>query len=626
MTNERFAALVQRLEREAAVHPAAYRLRVRLLAYLGYFYIGTVLAAVGAGLLFLGYLFTLHLTGASWVIAKVGWVLLLFAVIIVRALFVRFPPPDGTALERRQAPALFVLVDNIAQRLRARRPDRIFITDDFNASLAQRPRLGLLGWYSNDLSIGLPLMAACTREELAAVLAHELGHLSGQHGRFASRIYGARVRWVQLLEHLAEHGHAGSVVFRGFLAWYAPFFNAYTFVLARAQEYEADRASAKLVGGGPTRAALVRIALVSQYLSEVHWATLGRETATRATPPPDAVTRLVGSARTPTTDRWGGWLADALRVPTDYGDTHPSLTDRLAVIGGPAGTIEPPPPVAPGKDAARVLLGTTATTVLRGLDETWRTRAEAVWRAQHEVRAKELAELTGLDARAEDRPLEKDDAWRRAALTMQLRGDDDAIPVLRAVVEKYPEHAGAQFSLGRILAAHGEAAAREHLEVAAGDSEVSLAAAALLHDLHVRAGNQAEAERWQRHAVAHGKKEELAAAERAGVSATDDLMPHGLEATELTKLRGQLAGERVEAAFLVRKIVRHFPERPCYVLGVAPALRWLDSNADVKTQALMVWLSNEISYPGETIIVLLHLNAKLRKRLESISGSSLFND
>src|SRR5262245_27320232 len=165
VTNERFATLVQRLEREAAAQPATYRLHVRLLAYLGYVYIGAVLAAVGIALLFPGYLFTLHLTGANWVLAKVGWVLLLFAVIIVRALFVSLPPPDGIALQRRQAPALFVLVDNIAQRLRAPRPDRVFITDEFNASLAQRPRLGLFGWYRNDLSIGLPLMAACTREE-----------------------------------------------------------------------------------------------------------------------------------------------------------------------------------------------------------------------------------------------------------------------------------------------------------------------------------------------------------------------------------------------------------------------------------------------------------------------------
>src|SRR5262245_34361497 len=119
VTNERFAALVQRLQREAAAQPAAYRLRVRLLAYLGYVYIGTVLAAVGIGLLLLGYIFTLHLTGANWILAKVGWVLLLFAVIIVRALFVSFPPPDGIALQRRQAPALFVLVDHIAHRLRS---------------------------------------------------------------------------------------------------------------------------------------------------------------------------------------------------------------------------------------------------------------------------------------------------------------------------------------------------------------------------------------------------------------------------------------------------------------------------------------------------------------------------
>ena len=45
------------------------------------------------------------------------------------------------------------------------------------------------------------------------------------------------------------------------LGWYVPYFNAYTFVLARANEYQADRASADLVGADVAAHALKRVNL-----------------------------------------------------------------------------------------------------------------------------------------------------------------------------------------------------------------------------------------------------------------------------------------------------------------------------------------------------------------------------
>ena len=623
VNSKQFEVLVRRLEREAAARPAAYRLRVRLLSLLGYAYIGLVLGVVAAMLLFLAYLLTLHVRGGATIIVKVGWVLLVFAAIVVRALYVRFPPPSHGALERKQAPALFTLVENIARKLRAPRPGRIFITDDFNASVVQVPRLGVLGWYRNDLYLGLPLMAACPREELAAVLAHELGHLSGQHGRFASKIYAARVRWTQLLEHLEARGHAGSVIFRAFLGWYAPFFNAYSFVLARQQEYEADRAAARLLGPAVARCALVRINVVGRQLQDVYWAGVTAKIAEHTTPPANAVSGVVAAARAGDTERWRAWLDQALAVPTGYADTHPSLADRLEALGATAADIEPPAPVTTGQDAARIMLAGTGPRLLRSLDEAWCVRVAPAWRERHEEQRRAVAELATLDRHAEQGPLGRDDAWRRAVLTMQVRGDDEAVPALAAVVEKYPDHVGAHFSLGRILSAKDDDTATAHLERVANDPDLGAAAAGLLQDFYRRRGDAEAAGRWRQSAVKHEHSQELAAEERARVSATDELLPHAVDAAEIDKLRVQLRRQAgLEAAYFARKRVRHFPERPCYVLGVVTSGSWTDDDSEEKTQELVNRLASEVSYPGETLIVVLNVfNRGVRKRIEAVPGS-----
>ena len=101
--------------------------------------------------------------------------------------------------------------------------DHVLLTEEFNAAVVQIPRLGILGWNRNYLIIGLPLMKALTRKQLAAVLAHELGHLAGGHARLGNWIYRLRLGWMRLARRLEDSESVGKLVFRPFFARYADF-------------------------------------------------------------------------------------------------------------------------------------------------------------------------------------------------------------------------------------------------------------------------------------------------------------------------------------------------------------------------------------------------------------------
>ena len=152
------------------------------------------------------------------------------AAIILRAFWVRFTPPTGYEVYREDTPRLFLLIDKLTTALGTPPFHHVLIVNELNAAVVQRPRLGIFGWYQNYLLLGLPLMLAMTPAQFRAVLAHEFGHLGHAHGRFSGWIYRTRMVWSRLLEELRAHDHWGSVLFTKFLNWYAPFFNAYSFV------------------------------------------------------------------------------------------------------------------------------------------------------------------------------------------------------------------------------------------------------------------------------------------------------------------------------------------------------------------------------------------------------------
>ncbi len=617
MTDEKFESLVARLEREQSRNPAAYRRKVVLLALAGYAYILAVLALFA--LLFAGSLALVTQAAAAG--AKLAIVFGVLFWMVVRAMWVRLAPPHGREISRREAPELFALLDNLQRELAVRtRFHRVLITDDLNAAVVQVPRLGILGWHVNHLIIGLPLMKALTRKQLAAVLAHEIGHLAGGHARLGNWVLRLRLGWARLAAMLAQARSAGSLVFRPFFNRFVPYFNAVSFPLARANEFEADRNSVRLTSPTAAAAALTTVNVMGSFLQARYWPELHKKAADYAQPQ-FAPFADMGRAMTAHVDRAAlkNWLVDAMARTTSCADTHPALADRLRAIGEEP-RLAPP---APGDSADR-LLGAALATITEEFDRRWQRKIAPAWERRHEQVQEDRRHLAELDARAAAGTLGFDDRLQRAFLTEEVGGGADAaLEQLRALNTENPEHAPASFALGaRLLQrddATGIALVERSIEF---DANAISAGASALRDYHARHGRDADARLWHQRWRERQELQQLAEAERSHIAAQDTFEPHGLADAQVAALRKQLAAVAgVRKAWLVRKRVQHLPERPHLVLGFTTT-RWWSLASAKRTRETQQRIADGVAFPVPAGVICVEGgNAGIGKKMRKIDGS-----
>lgn len=506
MTREEYLEMVGRLEEFAGREPKKYALRVGLLAALGYAYVLGVLAIVAA-LLYL--LFWLTFLGGRFNVAaiKFGWVLLMLAWVVLRALWVRMPAPVGIGLTRAQAPRLFELTDELASKLEAPRVHVLQIDGEYNASLAQVPRLGPFGWQRNHLTLGLPLMQALTPEQFRAVLAHELGHLSGNHGRFGSWVYRVRQTWVQLLVRLEREERWGAFAFTKFVNWFAPYFNAYSFVLARRHEYDADGAAARVAGARGAARALAAVEVKGAYLSEKYWPEIMRRADQQREPTPGAFAGMWPVLREgPAAPDARQFLRRSLMEETGYEDTHPALAQRLGALGlGPEEAESLAEEIAAAGEgvetAAEHYLGGLRGELSRRLDEEWVAKTAPRWRELYEHATKSRRKLALLEEKAKTQELNGKEAWALAELTAEFKGADAAVPLLREFAERNGGKvaaAPAHSLLGQILLAKEDESGVGHmLKAMAADHEYTPVTCQVLYGYLRARGRDEEAEAYR---------------------------------------------------------------------------------------------------------------------------------
>ena len=146
MEQSKYEGLIQPLEALAARNPAQYRLRVALLAALGYVYLLFVVVLL-LGLIAL----ILFYASINWLVIKILWIPLVIVGIVLRSLWITLPVPDGTELRREQAPALFDLVHEVTTALNGPKVHHLLLSGDFNAGIVQIPQFGMFGWLTNYL-------------------------------------------------------------------------------------------------------------------------------------------------------------------------------------------------------------------------------------------------------------------------------------------------------------------------------------------------------------------------------------------------------------------------------------------------------------------------------------------
>jgi Zn-dependent protease with chaperone function len=543
--------LVERLERSAARSPGAYRFKLALLAVAGYAVLAVALVLALA--LSLGLGLVLLLTKSVWAIKliKLVWIPLVLAWLILKALWVKIPEPEGRRLRPGEAPALEREIERLRREAGAPPLAGIVIDTDLNAAAASVPRLLGLAGNRHFLVLGLPLLRVMSPDEMASVIAHEFGHFGGGHGRFAGWIYRVRQSWFRLLDALQQQRSAATGLFVRFFDWYAPYFNAYSFVLARNNEYEADAVAARLVGAPAAGRALVRVNLAAQRLHGEFWPRIDRLALVQPEPPAALYAEMARSLAEPAASDAEG-LARALASTPTLDDTHPVLSLRLSALGVPA-ELAPPPPVS----AAQAWLGPLADQLQAEFDQDWHRWVGERWSQRHQGHAAARERHAVLAAQRDEGGQSPPERLEWAQLCEQLGHDGDVLPLYEEALAAAPDSAAALWSVASLHLERDDPAGLPLAERAiALDPEFEPRALQLMADFHYRRNEDAAHDAVAQRLRAWHARQARHDAERGKLGKSDRYRPHDLAPGERDALEAAFRSHgKIKKAWVVRKEV-----------------------------------------------------------------------
>jgi hypothetical protein len=372
----------------------------------------------------------------------------------------------------------------------------VFLDDSFNAGAAEsRGFLGLFGMRFA-LTLGVPLLAALSRDLALAVIAHELGHFSRRHGRLGHWLYRARVGWIDYARQVEESDSP----FDRAAAWYSsrfvPFFSIHCFVHSRQCEYEADADAALAVGGERVAEALTRIAVIARLSNEFFPRQVVRWQIETPQPPADYYERFAAAAQTWPLSEQQAQLAEALHVPAGWNDTHPSLAERLAALGQRAAL------VAVVENAGAALLGGRWSGILKEFSTRWLKEARPDWIIEY-LCFKHIGRAL-LDAEEETASSWNDDKRLERANVLRRLDPAAGLAELQSLYSRKPPHPHVRLAYGAALLDKNDQSGVEILENLAKESStlqnsmLRVSSCGHLLAYFARNGDSEQTERWSK--------------------------------------------------------------------------------------------------------------------------------
>jgi len=280
-----------------------------------------------------------------------------------RAMGLFAPDPlevQGRAVTPAEAPGLWRMIDDLATRLGALKPDQVVVglTGGFHVSSgAKLLQPGNIETSARMLYLPLPYLPLLRQDEVAAIIGHELAHFSGGDTEYSLRfvpIYAGVGRSLEAVA-LAGIGQAGgpSLLIR-------PALQLGVFVLdqfhhavrhwSRLREFAADAAGAGVTSTEAASRALLRTTAAHRGIEAVLEAAYG----TPASAPPDLVAAVLEHAAEQGLADPAPHLEEEVPHPTD---THPPTRQRIAALGSDLPTLLAGAALPPEPDAAARLAG-----------------------------------------------------------------------------------------------------------------------------------------------------------------------------------------------------------------------------------------------------------------------------
>ncbi|MBX3188531.1 MAG: M48 family metalloprotease [Labilithrix sp.] len=351
----------------------------------------------------------------------------------------RFEEP-GVRLGRGDAPSLFAMIEELAQRAGIAPPHDVYVSAMPDLFVTETGG-GFLGGKSRRvLCVGAPYLAVFSVSELRAVLAHELGHYVGGDTKLTGVLAYTEGAFRSVLASTERNalregtthwaidvgGWIASVVGEGLVKVFARVYLGLTRPMSRRQELAADALSAALAGRDAAIRALEQ-AHVMGPLYEVYLANEVKPAIDDGVMPTDL---LDGFARCNAALARYGRVAELSRAVqedrTDPFDTHPALVDRVAALSTlPAGS----PPIVDAR----------AVTLLDGAFQLDRWLVDATLSSVVRADQPPVARMTWAEAHASVLPARVHERARETAarLFASMPGARTMTEMLAAVIAAY---------------------------------------------------------------------------------------------------------------------------------------------------------------------------------------------
>ncbi len=231
--------------------------------------------------------------------------------------------PGGLVLTEQDQPGLWAEVRDLAATAGTRAPDEIRLVPEVNAAVSEETSLLGLRTGTRRMFLGVPLLQGLSRNQLHAVLAHELGHHSTSRTRLGALIHRSRLAIAEVAAGLSN-----PLVKRPFRT-YARIFFSLTRPLAHAHEIDADQLSATVAGPRTAAVALRTLPALDAawriYLEQ--YVEAGTHYGLRPTRFFDNFTNLMSDPER--LEELARISAAPPEVNTSAYDSHPPLSERI---------------------------------------------------------------------------------------------------------------------------------------------------------------------------------------------------------------------------------------------------------------------------------------------------------
>ncbi len=562
----RIEELLAQSEADLATDPKLYERKLLRYSLLGY---GIILAICIV-------LFGL-VAGSIWLaLSSSMFLLLLFKKklfiplfimvwVLFKSVFIRWPKPEGIIISKEQSSDLFNIIEEIRIDLKAPKIHQVLVTPEFNAAIIQTPRFLAFGFTHNTLVLGFELLISLSAKELKSVIAHELAHLSGDHSKFHGWIYQARDSWQNMMYNLDQHNGWTTAPIRKFFNWYSPRFSAYSFALARLNEYEADNIAAHKSSIEAASSALLKLPVYSNFIQENYWIPFYKSAIYKPEPdvPPNmGLLQFIEENEVPYSEAYSS-IEFAKKEATNYQDTHPCLSDRLASLKGKNVVFMPT-----SESAAKQFFGEEIKEIAAALDNHWSEWNIEQWKEDYSSSQAEQIQLKELESRNIEE-LSRDELWQLAFLTEKFEMIELPIQLYQAFHEQYPDDVYCQLAMGRLLLEDKDDSGLIYLDQASTKHELLEFSSKIAYSYLIENNRVEEATTWLEKTYSLEELYREANLERQSVTKRDTIEPTTVSEDVLEDLVQQIkSNKKVKAVWVAQKKVDNFIESQVLIFAI----------------------------------------------------------